>query len=251
MTAPARRPGVMPPGLHHLVLDRPARGNALSADLVDRLAADLQVVATRTDLGALLLTGDGPHFCTGFDLTDLDTSTDTTLLARFVHIELLRQALCAVPCTTIAWAHGRAWGAGADLLACTDERWAAASTTFRFPGAQFGLVLGTRRLARLVGADRARRWVRDGSTVGAAEALQAGLVTRIVEAEDLQAQLHEQLQRQAIDGPTLAAVKAALPGPGDDAALADLVRSAARPGLRGRIQAYRDRLRAARGAPST
>lgn len=250
MTAFTHGPAAHLPGLHHLVLDRPARGNALSADLVDRLANDLQAAAARTDLRMLLLTGDGNHFCTGFDLTDLDTSDDATLLARFVRIELLRQALCAVACTSVAWAHGRTWGAGADLFACADERWAAASTTFRFPGAQFGLVLGTRRLARLVGADRARRWVRDGNTLDAAEALQAGLVTRIVEADELNSQVQEQLQRQAIDGPTLATVKAALSDRADDAALADLVRSAAMPGLLRRIQNYRDRLRAARGATS-
>ena len=226
-------------GVTTLTLNRPERGNALAADLVEALLA--QVTQACADLGVhtLVLRGTGPHFCTGLDLSDLATTSDGELLLRLVRIETLLAALWHAPIRTVAVAHGRTWGAGADLFAACEQRLAASDATFRFPGAQFGIVLGTRRLAERIGVDAARRLVTEAGELDAAAALAAGLVTALA-PEALKA------AAPSISRDAARAIRAASRADHRDADLAALVRSAAEPGLRGRINAYRERLRAGR-----
>ena len=136
---------------------------------------------------------------------------------------------------TVALAHGRTWGAGADLLAVCEQRLAAADTSLRFPGAQFGIVLGTRRLAERIGVDAARALVLEAGELDAMQALALGLVTRL---GDMAAELAAPLP----DAATARAIRSATRADCRDADLAALVRSAARPGLQTRITAYRARL---------
>lgn len=113
--------------------------------------------------------------------------------------------------------------------------------TFRFQGAAFGLVLGTRRLAARVGADTARAWVGGGLEVDATTAQAAGLVSHIGTREAFDAHV-EALRTTAdvIDAETRGAINAVTRDGDADADLAALVRSAARPpGLKQRIVAYR------------
>ena len=136
----------------HLQLNRPEKGNALSTLLVQALTETLETATRDPELRLLVLSGAGRHFCTGFDLSDLDHETDDSLLARFTRVELMLQAVHGAPFATLALAHGRTLGAGADLFAACSERWIVGDASFAFPGAGFGLVLGTSRLASLVGA---------------------------------------------------------------------------------------------------
>lgn len=228
-------------GVLTLTLARPDRGNALGPDLVEALLAAVQRAQADTTLHTLVLRAKGRHFCTGLDLSDLADSRDADWLQRLVRIETLLQALWHCPLATVALAQGRAWGAGADLFAACETRIAAPDVSFRFPGAQFGIVLGTRRLAARIGTDAARALVVGGSTLDAAAAQAAGLATALG-TEPI-------VSPPAIDAATARAVRAASRGdpPGAaDADLAALVRSAAAPGLKARIQAYRDRQLAAR-----
>lgn len=124
---------------------------------------------------------DGPNFCTGFDLSDLEAETDDTLLARFVRVELLLQKVHRAPLMTASLAHGKTLGAGADKFACCSVRWASPGATFAFPGAGFGLVLGSGRLGALVGPVHASAWILSGRQITAQEATLAGLVQRCEE----------------------------------------------------------------------
>ncbi len=231
----------------HLRLNRPDKGNALSAELVGALTEALQAASTDGDLRLLVLSGEGRHFCTGFDLSDLDNETDDSLLARFTRVELLLQIVHAAPFTTLALAHGRTTGAGADLFAACSERWVVGDAQFAFPGVGFGLVLGTSRLGDLVGPQQAAQWLQGGAAVDHHAALQAQLATRIVPAQDLDDALGALQGRvERLDSTTCRAIHAALDSarrPRGDAGaaqdLARLVHSAARAGLRERIAAYR------------
>lgn len=230
-------------GVRRILLDRPASGNALSADLVAALTEAVDA-CVRDGVRRLVIEGAGRHFCTGVDLSALDRETDDSLLARFVRIELLLQAVHQAPFETVAIAHGRVAGAGADLFAACRRRLVRGDASFAFPGAAgFGLVLGTRRLALLVGGDTAQAWVRSGRWIDADEALAAGLAqARIDPAEKLDAPCVH-----APDARTQAWLDQAVQAPqADDLDLALLTRSAARPGLRQRIQEYAARVRAAR-----
>lgn len=223
-----------------LTLARPERGNALAPALVESLLdAVLQAPADAT-LHTLVLRAEGRHFCSGLDLSDLDSTGDADWLWRLVRIETLLDALWRCPLATVALAQGRAWGAGADLFAACERRVAAPDASFRFPGAQFGIVLGTRRLAERIGADAARALVIGGGTLGAEQAQALGLASAIGGDTEL--------TLPAVDAATAAAVRAASRRDAPDSDLAALVRSAARPGLVERMRSYRLTTAAARPA---
>jgi enoyl-CoA hydratase len=217
-------------GVATITLNQAARGNALSAAMVEALLTAVQDTTNNPDVHTLVLRGEGKHFCTGLDLTDLDTTTDGDLLHRLVRIETLLSAVWHAPLRTVAVAQGRTFGAGADLFAACEQRLALAGSRFRFPGAQFGIVLGTRRLAVQVGEARARAWVIHGMELDAAAACEAGLATGRDEPR---------LASPLVEAHTAAAVRAATRADHRDADLATLVRSAAAPGLKARVLAYR------------
>ena len=256
-------------GVCRATLMRPGAGNSLSADLVAALEAIVEEGAVRRPR-LMVLRGEGRHFCTGFDLSRLDEESDDSLLARFCRIELMLQKVHRAPFPTLAIAHGRTVGAGADLFAACTHRVAAPGTQFAFPGASgFGLVLGTRRLVQRVGAERARRWVETGVGVGFDEALASRLATGALAdpsgADDIARCLSAAsapaipasaasalvAAATAADTPFLDAALAASDPVHDHADLALLVRSAAVPGLKARIAAYVERGRQQRSVPSS
>lgn len=228
-------------GVVRAIFCRSKAGNSLSSemvatlqDLVNRCAAD--------DTAMLVLQGQGRNFCTGFDLSALDTETDDSLLGRFVRIELLLQAIHAAPFTTVALGHGSIVGAGADLFAACEVRWLVGPANFRFPGAAFGLVLGTGRLARLVGTGLARDWIDSGRWIDQDEALACGLVTANICTEKLAQGLDRLAERTSrLEPITRKAVHAASQADQSHLAwdLLALAESAARPGIKERIRRYR------------
>lgn len=227
-------------GVTTLTLDRPERGNALAADMVEALLTATQRAFADEAVHTLVLTGQGAHFCTGLDLSDLATSSDGDLLRRLVRIETLLAMLWHAPLHTVAVAQGRTWGAGADLFATCERRVASANATFRFPGAQFAVVLGTRRLAERIGVDAARQLVSSGGELDADAALTLGLASAI---GDLSCAAWP---KPNVSRDTARAIRNASRPDHRDSDLAALVRSAAPPGLCDRINTYRDGLRGAR-----
>lgn len=226
-------------GVLSLRLDRPAKRNALSETLVEDLLDAVQGAYDEpTDL--VVFRGEGGCFSAGFDFSGLAETTDAELLYRFVRIEQLLQLVYHAPFDTLALAHGRVFGAGADLLCACARRVAAPGSTFRLPGLAFGVVLGTRRLAERVGTAAARRIQAGGDTIDAAQALETGLITELVDTEDWTDRISRASEEEGwLDRRARAVFQRAL-APGDgDAELADLVRSASVPGLRQRIQHFR------------
>jgi len=146
----------------------------------------------------------------------------------------------SAPVRTLAFAHGRAWGAGADLFAACDLRIAHASATFRLPGPRFGLVRGTGRLAKRVGSDRARGILLDGETLDATQATADRLASEQLNIDFLAS--IATLRSPVVDRETMLSIHLRMQDAGGDGDLAALVRSAARPGLAARIARYRAEL---------
>ncbi len=221
-----------------LMLHRPKRHNALDGTTIEALHQVLDDI-DRTGIRMLVLEGAGPSFCSGFDLSDIETETDGSLLLRFVRIELLLQRLFRAPYHTVALAHGRAFGAGADLFCACQHRFAAPDTTFRFPGSNFGLVLGSGRLAARVGIDAALALLRSSKPIDATAARASGLASEIVAIDERAARLDRLARDESpIERETFGLMlELALPA-SDQNDLANLVRSAARPGLKRRIMDY-------------
>lgn len=221
-----------------LTLARPEKMNALSAELVEALIAAVDA-APAQGADVIVLRGEGRNFSAGFDFGDWEAQSEGDLLLRFVRIETLLQRVAASPCLTVGLAHGRNFGAGVDLFGACKWRVAAPDASFRMPGLKFGLVLGTRRFAALVGAERARAILEQASVFDAAQAHRDGFVSHLAAPDSWPG-----IERQAGDvagaltGASRAQLYAALSAEQPDTDLARLVRSAAEPGLKARVAAY-------------
>lgn len=221
-----------------LALARPEKMNALSAELVEALIAAVDA-APAQGADVIVLRGEGRNFSAGFDFGDWEAQSEGDLLLRFVRIETLLQRVAASPCLTVGLAHGRNFGAGVDLFGACKWRVAAPDASFRMPGLKFGLVLGTRRFAALVGAERARAILEQASVFDAAQAHRDGFVSHLA-APDSWPGIERQAGETAgaLAGASRAQLYGALSAEQPDADLARLVRSAAEPGLKARVAAY-------------
>lgn len=225
-------------GVLSVTLGRADKGNALDAALVDDLRHAV-AGADAPEVRLLVLRGEGKSLCTGFDVGDIASQSDAGLLARLVGIELLLQAVRHAPVPTVALGHGRMFGAGADLFAACTWRLADPGARFAFPGARFRLVLGTRRLASIVGEATALALTVRGQGLDAEAALRCGLATTIVAQDGFEAAVAAiGAEGARVDRATSLALATAARPDTRDADLADLVRSAAVPGLGARIAAY-------------
>lgn len=221
-----------------LTLARPEKMNALSAELVEALIAAVDA-APAQGAEVIVLRGEGRNFSAGFDFGDWEAQSEGDLLLRFVRIETLLQRVAASPCLTVGLAHGRNFGAGVDLFGACKWRVAAPDAAFRMPGLKFGLVLGTRRFAALVGAERARAILEQASVFDAGQAHRDGFVSHLA-APDNWPDLERQAAQAAgaLTGAARAQLYAALSAEQPNIDLARLVRSAAEPGLKARVAAY-------------
>lgn len=219
-------------------IDRPEKANALDAATVTALR---DAVDTAIAAGApFALASDGRAFCGGFDFTGIEGESEGDLLLRFTRIELLLQAVNAAPVVSFALVNGAAFGAGADLVVACAYRIGTRRAKFRFPGFRFGVALGTRRLAHIVGVDQARSILLANRTLSAEEALEIGLLTHLVDEPELLPTVKQLLsQHDGLSADATARILRMTDAHTDSADLADLVRSVEVAGLHERIARYR------------
>ncbi|WP_316155116.1 enoyl-CoA hydratase/isomerase family protein [Cupriavidus sp. BIC8F] len=221
-----------------LKLQRPEKRNALSYDMVEALLDAVQDARDRR-VPVLVLQGAGKNFSAGFDFSDLSFLSDGDLLLRFVRIELLLQAFATSPCLTLGLAHGKNFGAGVDLLAVCRHRVATEEATFRMPGLKFGLVLGTRRFASIVGKEKATDILSNSKTFSASEAKSIGFIHEVSEQDRWAEAIHAASATGSILSPASRAdLYAAVSDLQANADLACLVRSAALPGIKERVASH-------------
>lgn len=192
-----------------ITLDRPEAMNALTDRLRGELHAALRRAAEDRSVRAVVLTGTGRAFCAGQDLRELSGAVEQGQgigdLVR-EHYNPLVLTITGMPKPVVAAVNGVAAGAGAALAFACDFR--VAADTARFVMAFTGIGLApdsgaSWTLQRLVGPARAREMLLLGDPVDAARALEIGLVTRVVPADELPAAARELALRLA-QGPTLA-----------------------------------------------
>ena len=221
-----------------LTLDRPAKMNALSGSLVEALFGAIEQ-AHGDGTRLVVFRGEGKNFSAGFDFGGYESHSEGDLLLRFTRIEQLLQRVHHAPFDTLALAHGKNFGAGVDLIGACSRRVAAADATFRMPGLRFGLVLGTRRFAQQVGGDIARDILQESKTFASEEARRIGFLSEVAEPTDWPAVIARAAEASTALAPgTQARLVEATRTDTRDVDLADLVRSAAAPGLKARIAAY-------------
>ena len=221
-----------------LTLNRGSKANSLTPTLVEDLITALD---QPDNVRMAVIRGEGKHFCAGFDLSDISELSDGDLLWRFVRIELLLQKIYHSPFPIVALGHGQIVGAGADLFVACWHRVAAPCAKLKMPGWNFELALGTGRLAALIGQDAARDMLIDTRSISAEKAREIGLASDLIGKEGWE-DLVTTLGARARTLPTDATTNMlALTGSKNaELDLAALVRSAARPGLKARVEKYRN-----------
>ncbi|MEU8121739.1 enoyl-CoA hydratase-related protein [Spirillospora sp. NPDC049024] len=212
-------------GVGTITLNRPDGMNSLTVEMKESLRAAVVRAAADPAVRAVILTGAGRAFCAGQDLREhgdnlaAGRGLDGTVRDHYNPIVL---AIAGMRKPVVAAVNGVAAGAGASLAFACDL--VVASDKARFATAFTGIGLApdsgmSWTLQRLVGRAKAAELLMLGEPVKAQEALEMGLVTRVVPADEL-APASVELARRLASGPTVAygAVKAAL----DHAATHDL-----------------------------
>lgn len=180
--------------LRVLRMNRPDKKNALNGALMDALHRELRAAADDDGVWAIALTGNGDAFCAGLDFADPPRSAPPEAGdAPRGHLTVLMRVTCEKP--IVAGVNGVAVGGGMSIALNADVRIAGPSARFH-PGytriavsPDLGLTL---TLPRAIGYERAMRFMLEGRTVHAAEALALGLVSEVVASDgDLDARLLE------------------------------------------------------------
>ncbi len=171
-------------GVALLRINRPEKLNALSEEVIRRIAEGLTRLAADDSVRVVVITGDRRAFAAGSDITEFDGIDPVALLSspRPGYWETIR----AFPKPLIAAVSGWCLGGGNELAMCCDM--IIASETARFGQPEVGLAImpgagGTQRLTRAVGKAVTMEMVLAGRTLTAEEACALGLVNRVVPAE--------------------------------------------------------------------
>jgi enoyl-CoA hydratase len=170
-----------------IVIDRPPL-NALDLAAWAELAAIVAEVTDRDDVRALLVRGGPRALAAGADVREfLDWGPDRAHAAAGI-MQAALDGLAALPMVTIAVISGYALGGGCELALACDLRFAADNAKMGQPEILLGAIPGiggTQRLARLVGAGRAKDLVFSGRMVDMAEAPRIGLVDAVHPVDDV------------------------------------------------------------------
>ncbi len=173
-----------------ITLNRPKQLNALCDALVDELSTALNTFEASADIGAIVITGSEKAFAAGADITAMkDFSYMDAYKGDYITRNWERVKTCRKP--VIAAVAGYALGGGCELAMMCDFILAADSAQFGQPEIKLGTLPGaggTQRLPRAVGKAKAMEMCLTGRLMGAEEAERAGLVSRIVPAEQLLAE---------------------------------------------------------------
>ena len=171
-------------GVGVLTLDDPARRNALSMELCAATAAAVDELEADSSIGALVVTGNGPAFCAGADLSQLGDSRRDGLLA--IYEGFLRVARSPLP--AIAAVNGAAVGAGMNLALGCDLRLAGTSARFDTRFLDLAIHPGgghTWMFQRAAGLQATMAAVVFGQALDGAEAERVGLAWRCVADDEL------------------------------------------------------------------
>lgn len=177
-------------GVATLTLNRPAVLNALNLALKSELAERIAELGRRRDVRAVVLTGSGRAFCSGGDIREMDagrTPADTRERLLALHRSIFTP-LATLEKPVIAAVNGVAVGAGLSLALACDLVFAAERASFGAVFSRRGLVPDSSaafHLVRFVGVARAKELAFSGRVVNASEALQLGLVQRVIADAEL------------------------------------------------------------------
>jgi 2-(1,2-epoxy-1,2-dihydrophenyl)acetyl-CoA isomerase len=188
-----------------LTINRPDRLNALAAQTLDEMR-DAVEQSPAKGARCVLIAGEGRGFSSGADLISGGGLPEDVGLALEEHFNPLVQAMFALPIPIVSAVNGPAAGAGCSIALAADLVIAGRSAYFLQAFVNIGLIPdagATWLLPRLAGRRRALEMMMLGDRIGAEQALQWGLISRVVEDEHLASE-SVMLATRLAEGPTVA-----------------------------------------------
>ena len=175
-------------GVAHIGLNRPEALNAFNVKMRDEFSELLEATHSDTEVGALLITGEGRAFCAGADLSEFGTAPSQVVARRVRWQRDVWGRLGNLDLPVVTAVHGYCIGSGLEIALLSDLRIAAANTVFAMPEVHLGMIPaagGSQTLPRNCGVSAALDLLLTGRSIAAEEALDLGLVTRIVPPSEL------------------------------------------------------------------
>ncbi|MBS0542792.1 MAG: crotonase/enoyl-CoA hydratase family protein [Proteobacteria bacterium] len=189
-------------GIYTITLARPAKRNAIS----DRLLAALEaaLVATPEGTRAIILAGEGDHFCAGLDLSEHQHREPfgVMLHSQSWHRIFARIQNGGIP--VIAAMQGAVIGGGLELATATHIRIAEPTTIYQLPEGRHGIYVGggaSVRVAKIIGAGRMCEMMLTGRILDAEEGQRLGLSHYLVGAGESLAKAQQLARRVAENAP--------------------------------------------------
>ena len=192
-------------GIATIRLDRP-KMNALNAQVQDEIAAAALEVDADPGVRAVVLYGGEKVFAAGADIKEMAEASFAQIAADSRRLQAAFTVVARIGKPVVAAVTGYALGGGLELALCADFRVAGEGARLGQPEILLGIIPragGTQRLPRLIGPARAKDIVFTGRFVGAAEALQIGLVDKVV-PDDKVYRVARDLVAQYANGPAVA-----------------------------------------------
>jgi enoyl-CoA hydratase len=198
----------------YVIFNNPERHNAVSLDMWAATSRLLDDYAGDDDVRVVVLTGaGGKAFVSGADISKFESERATLEATRHYNatVEKAYRGIQEFPKPTIAMIRGYCIGGGLGLAVCCDLRICAENSRFAVPAAKLGLgysYAGLRRLVDIVGPAFAREIFFTARQFGTEEALQMGLVNRVVPEAELERYVQDYAATIAANAPlTMKAVK--------------------------------------------
>ena len=172
----------------HLILNRPKAHNSLSKDLLLRLLEEFQKVEDEVNIKLVVISANGPSFCSGHDLKEINKSPNKKMYKDL--FELCSKVMLSIinlSKPVIAKVHSTATAAGCQLVATCDLAIAAEKAKFATPGVNIGLFCSTPMVAltRNVSKKHSMEMLLTGEMIDAHQAKDFGLVNRVVDEDSL------------------------------------------------------------------
>jgi enoyl-CoA hydratase/carnithine racemase len=177
-------------GVGTIRIDRP-KMNALDAQVQEEIRAAAQEATARDEVRAVVVYGGERVFAAGADIKEMAAMSHADMVKRSGDLQSAFSAVARIPKPVVAAVTGYALGGGCELALCADVRIAADDATLGQPEILLGIIPGaggTQRLTRLVGPSKAKDLIFTGRFVKAPEALEIGLVDRLVPAAEVYAE---------------------------------------------------------------
>jgi enoyl-CoA hydratase len=191
-------------GITTVTLNRPAQLNALNRRMIRELDQALDEAAADAAVRVLVLTGAGERaFAAGADIREFEGMDHLAALQFGRNIQRVFRKLETMPKPTVAAVNGVALGGGCELMLACDIAFAAETARIGQPEISLGIIPGaggTQRLPRVVGKPKALELLMTGDTLTAAEALQIGLVAKMVPAAELMREVQTLCQKLLAKG---------------------------------------------------